>query len=350
MQDLQSLAMSIVRQQFPLNNSDVKIIGKDIVIEKTSYTGMDLTDRLCNCDANLEKAIPNNNFIVSLGYESIPEEWIPTVSNTILIAYRDRIEQLAACLDSINDLPQGTDIVLLNAGSKQNIDDLLLRHRSLGITNVLIPYTGVFWKAKMLNNGIKNCMTDYVTVIDVDSVFPKKFWHRVSQQLAEENVRRFSYRVKQYAGMYSYETLDGKLTGNSHFTAKMEDIIAAGFYNEQFIGWGNEDCEFSQRLWKVCGDTTMFPEDIVHQHHGYEGNWKVNEHVTANSRLYEELKSKDFPKPEGPIGDFSGHIDENCKRFCDNEVKRWKRIKQMNPDIYKWNGTRMEDINVIMRV
>ncbi len=254
-------------------------------------------------------------------------------SNIILVAYRDRPPSLKQFLLSLDYIPDNTELHIINLGSvglfkhltkiitgdKQHFQDGTSIIREPNITIHDIPYSGKFWKSKALNYGIANTSSDYITVLDVDAIFPRNFLKMLNTELG--NHQKMSYGLRFSDAYSASDTTEGKLTGCSQFTMKREDIESIGCFNEEFIGWGNEDLEFNMRAWNAFGDTWISPWILDHNKHEYSSDWHTKADEDRNTELYERMKAAGFQAPENPeFGDFI--------RFYDPELMQKYKVEQ----------------------
>jgi hypothetical protein len=126
-----------------------------------------------------------------------------------------------------------------------------------------------FHKTKVLNELLINSKTDIVYNYDVDIVFPLSSYHKSYDMIVNQNYDAvYTYGVGAYQLHVNYtddlrdKFIESKfnlevLNQNSHLgmsvmgwgqMIKKQSEIDSYMWNENFISWGPEDCEFLYRI------------------------------------------------------------------------------------------------------
>lgn len=264
--------------------------------------------------------------------------------NSIILPYRDRINSLKSFLRSyyISDSPH-CELVIVDLNSKKDSVMLIREYEKLcNIKYLRVEYSGIFWKSKALNFAAKESSGEYLTILDVDSVFDCDFLNSIYVFYKNNNFtnKRLSYRVRrlnkkeskyfsggsfgcncvrerlinsdqslfpmakerfteknceikelnksEYKINYLYNYL---AIGNSHGTFKKHDYMAIGGHDERFIGHGLEDLDFNIRLFRRInkGKLRRNPQyTIYHIDHSLSPSWKTKSSLDNNRKYYRE--------------------------------------------------------------
>lgn len=176
-----------------------------------------------------------------------------------------------------------------------------------------------FHKTRILNDLCVSADTSVVYNHDVDVVIPKK-----SHQLAYDTITNqgcdvvypFGCGIYQWAVTYGDQLLDKFLSshdGNDFDLSVLDNSkvripssigwgqmitksceISAGFWNENFISWGAEDCEFYYRLNLFGFNVGRVNDDIYHFEHGRTFNSHYhNPKFQDNDRLWNWIRTQD---------------------------------------------------------
>jgi len=230
------------------------------------------------------------------------------VFNSIFITLRERQDFIRTLLESLRiSLQQATqshEIVIVDLGTASyDVEALVNPFREVVPIKVIkTGYTGIFYKTKALNCGVKNSDGHYISLVDADTVVPPeyifgiedffrdesnsniKLCHRVARVNAIEtknllkttlDVGRTQNMVRKAKSYMMYlerfteneivkreftvrdRSLLTKALGNSHFTMPKENYVTIGGYNESFKGWGCEDKEFNLRYYRHFKNGTL---------------------------------------------------------------------------------------------
>lgn len=175
-----------------------------------------------------------------------------------------------------------------------------------------------FHKTRILNDLLVASDTDIVYNHDVDIVLPKSSYQTAYNAINDGNadvVYPFGAGVYQWAVNYSesifnqfldsgfdFSTLDeGKFRVASSIgwgqMIKKEVEVNAGLWNENFISWGAEDCEFYFRLNSFGYRVGRVNSDIYHFEHGRTFNSHYhNPKFMDNHKLWQDMRTWETSK------------------------------------------------------
>ena len=175
-----------------------------------------------------------------------------------------------------------------------------------------------FHKTRILNDLLVAADTDIVYNHDVDVVLPKKSYEIAYNAIKNQGVDcmyPFGAGVYQWAVNYSEPVFNQFLDSNFDFDVlsdskfrvassigwgqmlKREVEIKAGLWNENFISWGAEDCEFYFRLCSLGFKVGRVVADIYHFEHGRTFNSHYhNPKFMDNHNLWQSIRTWDSTK------------------------------------------------------
>ena len=176
-----------------------------------------------------------------------------------------------------------------------------------------------FHKTRILNDLCVAADTPILYNHDVDVVVLKnshELAHRAITQEGSDAVYPFGCGIYQWAVTYSNELLDKFLSSHDGNDADFEVLkdhkvripssigwgqmitktceVSAGLWNEEFISWGAEDCEFYYRLNLFGFKVGRVIDDIYHFEHGRTFNSHYhNPKFQDNDRLWNWIRTQD---------------------------------------------------------
>ena len=176
-----------------------------------------------------------------------------------------------------------------------------------------------FHKTRILNDLCVAADTPIIYNHDVDVVVPKNSHELAYRSITQEGsdaVYPFGCGIYQWAVTYSDELLDkflsshdGKDFDTSIVQASSARVpssigwgqmitktaeVSAGLWNEEFISWGAEDCEFYYRLNLFGFKVGRVIDDIFHFEHGRTFNSHYhNPKFQDNDRLWNKIRTLD---------------------------------------------------------
>jgi predicted glycosyltransferase involved in capsule biosynthesis len=175
-----------------------------------------------------------------------------------------------------------------------------------------------FHKTRILNDLLVASDTEIVYNHDVDIVLPKSSYISAYNAISNGNadvVYPFGCGVYQWAVNYSESTFNQFLDSNFDFSLlneckfrvassigwgqmiKRDVEINAGLWNENFISWGAEDCEFYFRLNSFGLRVGRVNSDVYHFEHGRTFNSHYhNPKFMDNHNLWQSIRTWDAPK------------------------------------------------------
>ena len=171
-----------------------------------------------------------------------------------------------------------------------------------------------FHKTKILNDLLCLSTTDVVYNYDVDIVVPKDsigFSYQAISDNQCDAVYPFGCGVYQWAVDYSSELMDNFILNKfdlnllkSHSNRRSSTIgwgqmikrkvyIDSYMWNENFISWGAEDCEFYYRLSSLGYTVGRINDDIFHLEHGRTFNSHYNNpKFSDNYKLWQWMRNQ----------------------------------------------------------
>lgn len=178
-----------------------------------------------------------------------------------------------------------------------------------------------FHKTRILNDLLVASTTEIVYNHDVDIVLPTESY-LLAYDLIKSNksdvVYPFGCGVYQWAVNYSENKFDEFLNSGFNFSVlnnskfrvassigwgqmiKRQVEIDVGFWNENFVSWGAEDCEFYFRLNSFGCRVGRVNSDVYHFEHGRTFNSHYNNPKFAdNHNLWQNIRTWDSPKLKG---------------------------------------------------
>lgn len=188
----------------------------------------------------------------------------------------------------------------------------------------------IFYRTKYLNQITRSVETKYVSVWDVDVLFPVNqivkaieclrneeaaFVYPYNRQffdtspilrklfLQDRNVEILEQNILKMMPMYLPSPIGGA------FMANRESYLNAGLENENFYGWGMEDNERYYR-WKDCGYAVEFvPGPLFHLSHGRG----INSRYHNPDQVF--IKNKEFTRVLRSISVDCSQRSENLKLY-----------------------------------
>lgn len=164
----------------------------------------------------------------------------------------------------------------------------------------------LFNKSKAFNLGVSKCKTNMVVLHDADMLVPGSYTKKVYSILksndachlgskvlyADQDASRTINATKIVTPDTSCERVVGYFEGGS-LACTVDKYWEIGGFNEDFWGYGCEDCEFYMRLArnsKWFEDRTV---DFLHLWHGRADGW--NQHHRENKILNNQLNNTPMP-------------------------------------------------------
>ena len=193
-----------------------------------------------------------------------------------------------------------------------------------------------FHKTRILNDLLIASETEIVYNHDVDIVLPVSSYQSAYEAIRIGNVDAvypFGCGVYQWAVNYSESTFSQFLDSGFDFSVledskfrvassigwgqmiKRQVEIDVGFWNENFVSWGAEDCEFYFRLNSFGYRVGRINSDVYHFEHGRTFNSHYhNPKFQDNHNLWQNIRTWDPHKLKGYYEQQS-YIKERRKQF-----------------------------------
>jgi len=172
-----------------------------------------------------------------------------------------------------------------------------------------------FHKTKILNDLLCLSTTDILYNYDVDIVVPKDsilFSHQAISDNQCDAVYPFGCGIYQWAVNYSSELMENFISNKFDLNIlipqsnrrsstigwgqmiKRKVYIDSYMWNENFISWGAEDCEFYYRLSALGYTVGRVNDDIFHLEHGRTFNSHYNNpKFSDNYKLWQWMRNQD---------------------------------------------------------
>ena len=193
-----------------------------------------------------------------------------------------------------------------------------------------------FHKTRILNDLLVASDTEIVYNNDVDIVLPVSSYKSAYQAISSgdaDAVYPFGCGVYQWAVNYSESTFNQFLDSGFNFSVlddckfrvassigwgqmiKRQVEIDVGFWNENFVSWGAEDCEFYFRLNSFGCRVGRVNSDVYHFEHGRTFNSHYhNPKFQDNHNLWQNIRTWDSHKLKGYYEQQS-YIQERRNQF-----------------------------------
>lgn len=177
---------------------------------------------------------------------------LPPLSLTVGV--KNRYNQLKVVLMSWI-LQESIDEILIIDWDSNDIDYEQLQKIDDRIRVINIPNQPLYNHSQVLNTCIKHAKNDHILKMDVDYILNP--YIKLNQWLD------IDWDTEFMAGSWNQNALDNKMGFIEHLNGFMcvhkQHIQNIGGYNENFIGYGWEDCELYIRLQKQLGLTKIIP-------------------------------------------------------------------------------------------
>ncbi|UUV19296.1 glycosyltransferase [Fusobacteria bacterium ZRK30] len=208
-----------------------------------------------------------------------------------------------------------------------------------------------FRLAKSRNNGVRVSESDWVVFLDQDIIFGKNFIKEISDNLEEnkflmakaymtnkeeriniqkkidENDKYSSIineledleklnniekvfkkdRFRSFLHKIKLKTRGAKIVGLFSVVSK-KDFIKVNGFDEKYQGWGKEDDDFGNRLFKagIESKPIKFSEDMIHMYHPFDPTKKVSANDEYYIKRKKEISKKNYRCEYGvetPLGE-----------------------------------------------
>jgi len=221
---------------------------------------------------------------------------------TAVIAVKNRNVNIAYCIASIAQRTDFPKCIVVDFGSEPPLHwDNAPWLKVIRVTNSTLT----FHKSRALNIGLRSVTTKFVLFTDADQIFAPNFFTDVHELLSSNpNLLVKCYtnflaavppNVLPSSVMSYYDSLLTAAKKNSKFLGEgccfgctVENVLRINGFDERYINWGYEDCDFAHRM-ELIGCKRKFIHDkttMVHLPH--QENWSG--HV-ANHDLYRECQA-----------------------------------------------------------
>ena len=231
---------------------------------------------------------------------------------TAVIVSKNRDVNAQFCIESIGCGDYVPNVILVDFGSKKNLNYLEKKYKFLKVIRV-DRNTKEFHKARAINIGIKNVKTKFMCITDIDQIFDKNFFSVVESTLLEnpkQLVMCKTYFLKTIPKIITSCDVGKKfpvllgLAKNSgikfHGDGCCNGILTKlamkiGGYDETYIGYGGEDSDFALRA-NLCKFKTTWihsKTNLVHLPHPKKGKYYSKSVFLKNKVRYKKkVKTK----------------------------------------------------------
>ena len=218
---------------------------------------------------------------------------------TVVIAVKNRNVNIAYCVASIAQRKEFPKCIIVDFGSDQAIYwDNVAWINVIRVTNNV----STFHKSRALNIGLRAVTTKFVLFTDADQLFDPDLFTTVHRCVSSDPnllikcythfLEHLPINISPGIVMKHYSTLLTSAKRNPKFLGEgccfgctTENALKINGFDERYINWGYEDCDFAHRM-NLSGCKTLFIHDkttMVHLPH--QENWVG--HI-ANHDLYRE--------------------------------------------------------------
>lgn len=172
-----------------------------------------------------------------------------------------------------------------------------------------------FHKTRILNDLLLDADTEIVYNYDVDVVYPVSSYETAYRMIVEggyDAVYTYGCGIYQWAVDYPIEVFDRFILSKFDFGTihpncnpqpsvmgwgqmiKRQVELDAGLWNENFISWGAEDCEFYYRLQALGYSVGRVNDFVYHFEHGRTFNSHYNNpKFMDNHNLWQTIRTMD---------------------------------------------------------
>lgn len=228
---------------------------------------------------------------------------------TLLISYRNRREHAETFLEWFCRLEnKNIEAIFIEQDAAPTIRELI--ESIPGCRYIFIPNAGPFHISKGLNMGLALSEGSLVAPYDIDLIplrdtLPKQLRFALTHpQIIFSGYRLMSMQRKISPENIAAAVLASEVSISEHPFYLMQRLVEKqkygvipflsrkrlveiGGWDERFVGWGAEDQEILDRY---VTDEMLFmrSEEFVylHQHHGFEANWREEEFTRKNRELF----------------------------------------------------------------
>ncbi|MEZ9925706.1 glycosyltransferase family 2 protein [Vibrio breoganii] len=205
------------------------------------------------------------------------------MKTSLIITTYNWKEALQAVLDSVNKQTKLPDeVIIADDGSRSDTAELISNYQesySLSLVHSWQADEG-FQLAKSRNKAIAKASGDYIVMIDGDIILHPRFiethvnaskrgWFvQAGRAMLNEQQSKNVLDVKEsphfftpnlknrknaicsnlLSNLFSYKRNNDKATRGCNMAFWRDDLIEVNGFNEDFIGWGREDSEFTIRM------------------------------------------------------------------------------------------------------
>ncbi|AMD16601.1 hypothetical protein TL18_00245 [Methanobrevibacter sp. YE315] len=146
----------------------------------------------------------------------------------------------------------------------------------------------LFCKSIAINEGVKNCNTEYIAISDSDVLIPKDIFNESLSLIASffDFLYPFNRMVKQIYGYVDYTNVDFDSVDSEvetrinadggFFFCRKSSFFNIGGYNTAYTGWGGEDNDFCLRITFSDYNIIRLNNPLYHLYHDKERPRRTN--------------------------------------------------------------------------
>lgn len=197
---------------------------------------------------------------------------------TLVLTNRNRdLRIVQNCLQSLSlQSCQDFECVLVDYGSDIGYQEELgsLLQRFPGIRLINCPTQGQLWnKARAINIVLKQTITPYLLVADIDLIFHSRFFEKIEKEISLDKVLYFKvgFLNKEESKKEAFfEELNETFVTNQEATGitlfPTSALQSLNGYDEFYHGWGAEDTDIHIRMKNVGYNVIFYDKELLLKH------------------------------------------------------------------------------------
>jgi GT2 family glycosyltransferase len=246
--------------------------------------------------------------------EPTPASDVPSVSVVIPYRQEDRKEDLISVINNMRAMRFPRVEIIISEQDQISKTDV---NAMSPITHYFTPNgfpSQPFCKAAAFNRGIINAKNEFIVLHDADIMVSSNYLSKIYETLCEFEGCHISAKVfyldegsskavndsGYLTSQHQCERVVGYFEGGS-LACRKASYIGIGGFNEDYIGYGVEDCDFFERLSTVIKFNENRTFNLFHLHHGRTQGWQQCH--DANKKLEIDLRNK-YPN----IKDYAAYL------------------------------------------
>jgi hypothetical protein len=231
---------------------------------------------------------------------------VPSISYIIPCRDTDRSESIRNVVYGIiaQSFP-AIDIWLVEQDSSPKLDMSGLK--TINYVFVRNQKSGLFNKSLAFNSGVSRCRTNFMVLHDADMISRVNYTSRIYEILQNREsvhacanvlyLNRASTEVVNSTGVISnsleFERVVDYFEGGS-LACRKDTYWGIGGFNEDFEGYGVEDCDFYSRLSNGSDFVRLDEFNLIHMWHSRQDGWM--QHHQINKLIGDRLNRMAIPE------------------------------------------------------